>query len=92
MSDRTPHDRQTAPAKMRREPQVLEADELTVYEAIATLRRRLGSAELATTTGLPEETVRAAVDRLTDLEMLETGKDGTTLGPNTWDVHGSNQG
>ncbi|HEY0537702.1 MAG TPA: hypothetical protein VGD53_05010 [Actinoallomurus sp.] len=90
MSDRTPHDRRTAPAKMRREPQVLEADELTVYEAIATLRRPMGSAELATTTGLPEETVRAAVDRLTDLEMLVTGKDGTTIGANTWDVGGTN--
>jgi predicted transcriptional regulator len=75
---------------MRREPQVLEADELTVYEAIATLRRPLDTAELVTTTGLTEQTVRAAVDRLTDLEMIETGKDGAAVGPNNWDVRGSN--
>jgi hypothetical protein len=91
MSDRRPHDPNTAPAKMRREPQILEADELTVYEAIATLRRPMDTAELVTTTGLAEETVRAALDRLTDLEMIETGENGAIVGANTWDVRGNNQ-
>jgi DNA-binding transcriptional ArsR family regulator len=90
MSDRTPHEQHDGPARMRREPQVLEADELAVYEALATLRRPLDAGELAATTGLAEPVVRAALDRLSELEMIETGKDGATVGPNSWDVRGRN--
>ncbi|MFB9837172.1 hypothetical protein [Actinoallomurus acaciae] len=89
MSDRTPHERQNAPAAPKREPQVLSSDELIVYEAIATLRGPIGVDGLAATTGLEEGTVRAAVDRLTALEMVETGDQGTRIGPNDWDVRGA---
>jgi hypothetical protein len=85
MSDRASHD----PHTVRREPQVLGADELIVYEAIATLRRPLDSEELAAKTGLEEGTVRAALDRLTELEMIEIGEGGASVGPNDWDVRGA---
>jgi hypothetical protein len=86
MSDPTPHEPNIDPAVVKREPQVLGADELIVYEAIATLRRPLETGDLIATTGLEEGTVRAAVDRLTELEMIENGKDGASIGPNDWDV------
>jgi predicted transcriptional regulator len=64
---------------VKREPQVLGTEELIVYEAIATVRRPLETGDLAATTGLEEGTVRSAVDRLTEVEMVVTGKDGTSL-------------
>jgi hypothetical protein len=81
-SDPAPHE----PAQVKREPQVLSADELIVYEAIATLRRPLATEDLVETTGLDEDTVRAALARLGELEMIENGEDGARLGPNDWDV------
>lgn len=89
MSDRRPHDPDTDPATVKREPQVLGADELIVYEAIATLGRPVETGDLMATTGLEEETVRSAVDRLTELEMVVAGKNGTSIGPNDWDVRGA---
>ncbi|MDN3358816.1 hypothetical protein [Actinomadura sp. DC4] len=85
MSDSTPG----GPAPLRREPQVLGADEMIVYEAIATLRRPLGTGDLTATTGLDEDVVQAAVDRLTELEMVENGGDGVRIGQNDWDVRGA---
>jgi hypothetical protein len=89
MSDRTPHEPMIDPATVKREPQLLHDDELIVYEAIATLRRSAETTALTASTGLPEETVRAAIDRLTELEMVVRGEDGTSLGPNDWDVRGA---
>lgn len=89
MSDQRSHQPNTDPAVVKREPQVLGAEELIVYEAIATLRRPLETGDLAAATGLEEGTVRSALDRLTELEMVVTGKDGTSLGPNDWDVRGT---
>jgi hypothetical protein len=89
MSDGTPDEPNTDIAAVKREPQVLSADELIVYEAIATLRRPLETGELTATTGLEEDVVRAAVDRLTELDMIVTGKGGVSIGPNDWDVTGA---
>jgi hypothetical protein len=86
MSDPTPHEPKIDPAAVKREPQVLGADELIVYEAIATLRRPLVTGDLIATTGLKEDTVRAALARLSELGMIENGKDGASIGPNDWDV------
>jgi DNA-binding IclR family transcriptional regulator len=65
------------------------SEELIVYEAIATRRRPMESGDLAATTGLDEETVRAALHRLTELEMIVSGEGGATIGPNDWDVRGA---
>ncbi|GAA4488266.1 hypothetical protein GCM10023191_017380 [Actinoallomurus oryzae] len=89
MSDRTPHEHQDARAAPKHETQVLTSDELIVYEAIATLRGPIDIGGLTGTTGLEEDTVRAAIDRLTALEMVETGERGTRIGPNDWDVRGA---
>ena len=89
MSDRTPHKSKIDPAAVKREPQVLGSEELIVYEAIATLRRPLVTEDLTATTGLEEETVRAALDRLTELEMIVNGENGASIGPNDWDVRGA---
>jgi len=89
MSDGTPDEPNTDTAAVKREPQVLNADELIVYEAIATLRRPLETGELTATTGLEEDVVRAAVDRLTELDMIVAGKGGVSIGPNDWDVTGA---
>jgi predicted transcriptional regulator len=74
---------------MKREPQILDSDELIVYEAIATVRGPTETGDLVAMTGLDEKTVRAALDRLTELEMIETGKGGASIGPNDWDVRGA---
>ncbi|GLY77594.1 hypothetical protein [Actinoallomurus iriomotensis] len=89
MSDRTAPEQHDAQAAPKREPQVLSGDELIVYEAIATLRGPVDVDGLAGKTGLAEDTVRAAVDRLTALEMVETGEHGARIGPNDWDVRGA---
>lgn len=95
MSDRgryeRPHEPNTDHAAVTRDPQVLDADELIVYEAVATLRRPLGTDELTATTGLDERTVRSAVEHLTDLDMVIAGEHGTSIGPNDWDVRGNTQ-
>jgi DNA-binding IclR family transcriptional regulator len=83
MSERTPDG-------MKGEPQVLDADELAVYEAIATPRRPMDTDELVRTTGLPEATVHTALDRLAELDMIDTSDKGATLGRNSWDVRGRN--
>jgi hypothetical protein len=85
MSDGSPHD----PARMKREPQVLGSDELIVYEAVATLRGPAETGELIATTGLDEDTVRAALEHLTELEMVVHSESGTSIGPNDWDVRGA---
>jgi hypothetical protein len=77
------------PAAVRREPQVLGSEELIVYEAIATMRRPMETEDLIATTGLEEQVVRAAVDRLAELEMIVNGEGGATVGPNDWDVRGA---
>ncbi len=46
----------------------------------------MGPEDVVATTGLGEETVRAALTRLTELEMIVSGEDGASLGPNDWDV------
>jgi DNA-binding transcriptional ArsR family regulator len=89
MSDRRPHDPGTDPAGMKREPQVLGSDELIVYEAVATVRGPVETGDLVTATGLEEGTVRSALDRLAELEMVTRGEDGTSIGPNDWDVRGA---
>jgi Fic family protein len=86
---RDPHDPRTDPAIMKREAQVLSGDELIVYEAVATLRGPMEAAELVATTGLGEDTVRSALDRLTALEMVVQDEGGTRIGPNDWDVRGA---
>jgi hypothetical protein len=82
MSDRHPGD-------PRREPQILTEDELIVYEAIAILRGPVDTGELTAKTGLKDDTVRAALDRLAGLEMVEIGDRGVRIGPNDWDVRGA---
>jgi Fic family protein len=89
MSDRSPHNPQTGPAAVKREPQVLGGEELIVYEAVATMRGPIETGELCAATGLGEETVRAALDRLAELEMVVQDKGGTRIGPNDWDVRGA---
>jgi predicted transcriptional regulator len=74
---------------MRPDPQVLGSDELIVYEALATLRRPMTAHDVTAGTGLDDATVRAALDRLTELGLIIDGKDGFTVGPNTWDVRGA---
>ena len=90
MSDREPHEPTIDPAAVKREPQVLGDDELIVYEAIANLRPA-ETHDLVASTGLTEETVRAAVERLTELEMVVTDKNGASIGPNDWEVRGAQQ-
>ncbi|WP_329253823.1 hypothetical protein OG417_11385 [Actinoallomurus sp. NBC_01490] len=89
MSDRTAHEHQDARAAPKHETQVLTSDELIVYEAVATLRGPMEVGVVVGKTGLDEDTVRAALDRLTALEMVETGERGTRIGPNDWDVRGA---
>jgi predicted transcriptional regulator len=74
---------------MLREPQVLNADEMIVYEGIATLRRPMGTEDLMSTTGLDEETVRSAIHRLSDLGMIADDSGRAVIGPNDWDVRGA---
>jgi hypothetical protein len=88
MSDGSPHDPPIDPSALKREPQVLSADELIVYEAVATMRGPMETRELVATTGLGEDTVRAALDRLAELEMVIQDEGGTRIGPNDWDVRG----
>lgn len=85
MSDRSTH----SPAEPKREPQVLDSEELIVYEAVATLRGPAETDDLIAITGLDESTVRAALDRLMELEMIVRDDRGTSLGPNDWDVRGA---
>jgi hypothetical protein len=89
MSDGGPNDPRIDPAVVKREPQVLGTEELIVYEAVATLRGPTEARELTATTGLDEDTVRAALDRLTELEMVVQGEGGTRIGPNDWEVRGA---
>lgn len=89
MSDRTAHEQQNAQAAPKREPQVLSSDELIVYEAVATLRGPVEVGVVVGKTGLDEDTVRAALDRLTTLRMIEAGEKGVSIGPNDWDVRGA---
>ncbi|HZE32774.1 MAG TPA: hypothetical protein VE198_15220 [Actinoallomurus sp.] len=89
MSDRTPNRPHGEPAAVRREPQVLGSEELIVYEAIATMRHPMQTEDLIATTGLEEQIVRAAIDRLAELEMIVNGEGGATVGPNDWDVRGA---
>lgn len=89
MSDGSPHDPRTDPSAMKREPQVLGSEELIVYEAVAIMRGPVEIGELVAKTGLGEGTVRAALDRLTELEMVLQDEDGTRIGPNDWDVRGA---
>jgi hypothetical protein len=72
-----------------REPQVLTGDELIVYEAIATVGGPVDLDGLTGTTGLDEPAVRSALDRLTELKMIESGDDGARMGPNDWSVRGA---
>jgi hypothetical protein len=85
MNERTPN----RPHTVRREPQVLGSEELIVYEAIATMRRPMETEDLIATTGLEEQIVRAAVDRLAELEMIVNGEGGATVGHHDWDVRGA---
>jgi predicted transcriptional regulator len=68
------------------EPQLLTADQLIVYEALATLRRPMKTGEVAAATGRDERTVRAALGRLERLGLIVDEEDGATVGPNQWDV------
>ena len=89
MNERTSQHGDTDPVPMLREPQVLNADEMIVYEGIATLRRPMGTEDLMTTTGLDEETVRSAVGRLADLGMIADDSGRAVIGANDWDVRGA---
>jgi hypothetical protein len=89
MSDRTPNRPQGETPAARREPQVLGSEELIVYEAIATTRRPMETEDLIATTGLDEQVVRAAIDRLAELGTIVNGEGGATVGPNDWDVRGA---
>jgi Fic family protein len=92
MSDRTAHGQQQhARAEPKHEPQILTSDELIVYEAVATFRGPMEVGEVVGKTGLDEDTVRAALDHLTALDMVETDERGTRIGPNDWDVRGVRQ-
>lgn len=88
MSDGSPHDPPIDTSAMKREPQVLHDDELIVYEAVATMRGPMETRELVATTGLGEDAVRAALDRLIELEMVVQGEGGTRIGQNDFDVRG----
>jgi hypothetical protein len=89
MSDRTSNHPAAGPSAVKREPQVLGADELIVYEAIATVRGPMAPGDLIAATGLEETTVRAALDRLTELDMIVSNDEGVSIGPNDWDVRGA---
>ena len=89
MSDRTPDRPHGEPTAVGREPQVLGGEELIVYEAIATTRRPMETEDLIATTGLEEQTVRAAIDHLAELGMIVSGEGGATVGPHDWDVRGA---
>lgn len=89
MSDRTSTHGTADPSAMKRESQVLGADELIVYEAIATVRGPTAIGALIAVTGLEETTVRAALDRLTELGMIVSDDEGVSIGPNDWDVRGA---
>jgi hypothetical protein len=89
MSEHPPHDTDRAPAGSSREPHYLGQHEMIVYEAIATVRRPMGIGDLLATTGLEEDAVRAAMDRLTDLRMITEEDAGVVVGPNDWDVRGA---
>jgi DNA-binding transcriptional regulator PaaX len=45
--------------------------------------------DLIATTGLDEQVVRAAVDRLAELGTIVNGEGGAIVGPNDWDVRGA---
>jgi predicted transcriptional regulator len=77
------------PELARRDTQALTEDEMIVYEAIATVRRPMSVADVAATTGMAEETVRACLRTLTERDMVVDGRDGLVIGDNDWDVRGS---
>lgn len=89
MSDRTSDHGSADTSAGKREPQVLDADELIVYEAVATVRGPVAAGDLIGVTGLEEATVRAAVDRLTERGLVVSGDKGVSIGPNDWDVRGA---
>ena len=82
----------------KRETQLLRGHEIIVYEAIATRHRPMTLDEVTAVTGLPEPTVRPALDRLIELQMIEASRERTfrhrsgieryALGPHDWDVRG----
>ena len=80
--------RSEAPATAKREAQFMGQDESIVYEAIATRRQPMTVVDLVAMTGLDEETVKAALARLTDLEMIRNDGDKVGLGDNDWELRG----
>lgn len=72
-----------------RDVQLLNRQDMIVYEGIATLRRPMETDDLIATTGLEEPAVRAAVDHLTRLGMIINDAHGASIGPNDWDVRGA---
>lgn len=80
------------PALARRDTQALTEDQLIVYEALATVRRPMSAGDVAATTGMDEEAVRACLRTLAEREMIVDGADGIVIGDNDWDVRGARPG
>ncbi len=70
---------------MRRETQLLNQDELTVYEGVTVLRHTTVQV-LSAATGLDPPVVARAVDHLAALEFLMRDGARVELGPNDWDL------
>lgn len=86
---RAVHDRRAGPEKAGRDIHAMNNDDMAVYEAIATVRRPMSVGDVAATTGLDQDGVRASLDRLIERGMLVEGDDGVEVGPNDWDVWGA---
>lgn len=70
---------------MKRETQLLNDDEMVVYEAV-TIARKATLGTLVHATGMRPEVVERAVDHLADLEFVFRNGEEVELGPNEWDL------
>ena len=86
---RAVRDTRTAPEQPGRDIHAMTDHDLIVYEAIATLRRPMSLGDVAATTGLDPDTVRASLGRLIKRNMIVEGRKGVEIGPNDWDVWGA---
>jgi hypothetical protein len=85
LDDTTLRSRHPQEPAMAREPQILTAEELAVYEMVAT-DPAVTPDNLTRATGLDRQTVEAAIGRLRDLGVVTGGRSRITVGPNDWDA------
>lgn len=72
-----------------RDVHAMNQDDMVVYEAIATVRRPMSVGDVAVTTGLGQDRVRASLARLAERDIIVEGREGVEVGPNDWDVRGA---